>query len=117
MPENNLLFRALPPTGARSVTWTEWERKMAERGPHQDTLASITSRMLSVYDQLPTKSEKNIASAVYDLQHAPVFTELRELFRRLPIELRPMATDTTSLILISFRFAAAMTLAPRGPSH
>ena len=104
-----VLFRSLPPSGAKNVTWTEWEQQM-QRPELRAAMAGITSRMLTVYDMLPAKDPGNLAEVIRELQNDPIFDEIHDLFWELPVALRPMGMGQTNIVLIAFRFAGISLL-------
>ncbi len=116
MAVSSELFRSLTPTGVKSITTADWDRQLSIPGDQREVFVSLTSKLLQVYEMMPTKSDHTTV-AVQRLANHPILEESRLLFEQLPDGFRPLCCRPGDIILIAMRISAHLTLTNRGQPH
>lgn len=110
-----VLYRSLPPSGARNVTWAQWQRAMERT--QSNFMRDIVRLMDQLYNKLPVSTTFDHPLVSEQLEPDPVIAQLRENFRWLPVTLRPITMGVDDLVIIALNFAEAKFLVDPTPAQ
>lgn len=109
-----VLFSSLPPSGARDVTWAQWQKAMQKSTGN--FMSDILADMKRLYELLPTTATFD-QSVVAQIGRDPLIERLRGNFRWLPITFRPISMGVDDLVIIAINFAEAQYLIDPTPAQ